>query len=422
MLYRITRPIARIAFKVYFRKIYLINRENLPKDKPVILAANHPSAFLEPCILATILPRSLYFLARGDLFDKPFYAKMLYSWHIVPIFRFSDGYRKVRQNADTFDACYKALSERKAIMIMVEGSTEEVFRLRGPLKKGAARIAFGAIERHPRLDVQIVPLGVNFTNPNRFRSQAHFAIGQPILVSEYMDDYQENPQTAVRDLTEELENRLRPKMIHIEEERDEHLTKELMQMFRNGEKRFSWPVMSADSSPLAAQIEIAEHVNQMEEEEKREWEEQIADYSKLLEQDGLSDLGVAKYNAVNFSNTFILLIGFIPFLAGWLSNIIPVSIARYIVRTRVEQTEYIASVLIAASIALYIIYAFVLLIPGAFFLGWLVVPALLAVGGLGYFAVLYLDLFHKWKEALKVNRLPHEEKEALIRKREGLLI
>ncbi|MFK7806382.1 MAG: hypothetical protein AB8F74_01150, partial [Saprospiraceae bacterium] len=63
MLYRITRPFAQIAIRTTFRKIYFTNEERIPWDKPVILAINHPTIFIEPCLLATHLDEPLHFLA-----------------------------------------------------------------------------------------------------------------------------------------------------------------------------------------------------------------------------------------------------------------------------------------------------------------------------------------------------------------------
>jgi len=80
LTYRIVRPLARIALKTYFSKIYLNGLD--------------PSAFLEPCILATTLPRPLHFMVRGDLFQKPIYSAMLMSLHMIPMFRLKDiGYK-----------------------------------------------------------------------------------------------------------------------------------------------------------------------------------------------------------------------------------------------------------------------------------------------------------------------------------------
>ena len=91
MLYRLVRPLATLCFLVSYRKIYFSHSENIPKDKPVILAINHPTMFLEPCLLACFLDHSLHFLARGDVFSNAFYKKLLASLHILPIFRLKDG-------------------------------------------------------------------------------------------------------------------------------------------------------------------------------------------------------------------------------------------------------------------------------------------------------------------------------------------
>ena len=73
MIYSFVRPIAAYALKIFFRKIYFTNRDRIPKGKPLILAINHPTAFIEPCILACFLPIKLHFLVRGDLFKKPLF-------------------------------------------------------------------------------------------------------------------------------------------------------------------------------------------------------------------------------------------------------------------------------------------------------------------------------------------------------------
>ncbi|MBK8490844.1 MAG: 1-acyl-sn-glycerol-3-phosphate acyltransferase [Saprospirales bacterium] len=90
MLYPITRPLAKIALSVFFRKLFLSGMENVDWNKPVILAANHPSAFIEPCILACWLPKPLHFMVRGDLFLKPVSNWVLRDLNMIPMFRMSD--------------------------------------------------------------------------------------------------------------------------------------------------------------------------------------------------------------------------------------------------------------------------------------------------------------------------------------------
>ncbi|MBK8505414.1 MAG: 1-acyl-sn-glycerol-3-phosphate acyltransferase [Saprospiraceae bacterium] len=122
MLYNILRPIAATLFKIYFRKIYLIDGEKLPLTGPVLLSSNHPMAFAEACLLACFLQRPLYFLVRGDVFKK--------GWHWffrgtnqIPIYRFKDGFSNMRRNKESFTRAHDALSEGKTILIFSEGNT-----------------------------------------------------------------------------------------------------------------------------------------------------------------------------------------------------------------------------------------------------------------------------------------------------------
>ena len=91
------------------------------------------------------------------------------------------------------------------------------------MKKGTARLAFGALEQSPDLDLHIVPVGVNYTYADRFRGDAMLDFGEPIRVQNYWDLYQENPQKAIRDLTDQLKAALSERVIHIEDAKDDAL-------------------------------------------------------------------------------------------------------------------------------------------------------------------------------------------------------
>lgn len=214
MIYHLVRPLARFILRYYYRNIDLTGLENIPKDAAVILAANHPTAFIEPCILACFQPRQLWFLARGDLFKTGLARLGLAAVNILPVFRLEDGgYEKLRNNYDTFDTCYQALSQRKAIMILAEGRCIHEKAL-SPLRKGTARLALGAMANDSTLpEVYIVPVGVNFTHAERVRDAVMVRCGEPILTSGFMDDYRNNEAAAIKSLTSHLRARLSPLIV-----------------------------------------------------------------------------------------------------------------------------------------------------------------------------------------------------------------
>lgn len=214
MVYSLVRPVARYVLRYYYRNIDLTGLENIPKNAAVVLAANHPTAFIEPCILACFQPRTLWFLARGNLFKNAFFNSLLAAVHILPVFRLEDGgYGRLKDNFGTFEACFRALSKGKAIMNLAEGRCIHEKALR-PLRKGTARLALGAMQRDATLkEVYIVPVGCNFTHADRVRDQVMIRFGEPILTSEFMDEFRGNEAIAIKNLTSHLRSRLSPLVV-----------------------------------------------------------------------------------------------------------------------------------------------------------------------------------------------------------------
>lgn len=49
--------------------------------------ANHPSAFMDPLVIATISKRPLFMLAKGILFTNPMVKWFLSGLNIIPIYK-----------------------------------------------------------------------------------------------------------------------------------------------------------------------------------------------------------------------------------------------------------------------------------------------------------------------------------------------
>ena len=289
LTYRIVRPLARIALKTYFSKIYLNGLEKIPTDKPIILAANHPSAFLEPCILATTLPRPLHFMVRGDLFQKPIYSAMLMSLHMIPMFRLKDtGYKGLKNNFSTLNISYDLLNDKEQILILAEGTTKHEKRLR-PIQKGAARMALGAIEKYPDLDVYIVPIGVNYTDILNYRSEVMLQIGDPISIQANIGDGNENTAKIIKKVTAQLKERLEKLVIHIDQKEDEELCEVLFEFYRNNYPSPNFPVQSDNPKPLEKAIWVAEKINKLATTQKKDLAEKVAKYQHDLTKHNLVD-------------------------------------------------------------------------------------------------------------------------------------
>ncbi|MEM9836233.1 MAG: 1-acyl-sn-glycerol-3-phosphate acyltransferase [Bacteroidota bacterium] len=234
MLYYLARPIARYVLRYYYRHIDITGLENIPTNGPVIFAANHPTAFIEPCILACFQERELHFLARGDLFKNRLATWALHRLHILPVFRLQDGgYGKLKENYQTFAACNRALSAGKAVMILAEGRCIHEKRLR-QIRKGTGRIALSSLAADPNLsDIPIVPIGVNFTHPDKMRSTVMIRCGAPLSTRQYLADYQQTENIGVRKLTDDLRKALSPLVIQIPSREQDDLAEAIFTLSRS---------------------------------------------------------------------------------------------------------------------------------------------------------------------------------------------
>jgi glycerol-3-phosphate O-acyltransferase/dihydroxyacetone phosphate acyltransferase len=405
MLYHLVRPLATVALKIFFRKISITNMERVPSNRPVILAVNHPTAFMEPCILACTLDRPLYFLVRGDVFAQPFYAAVLKAFHMLPMYRLKDrGYKFVKENFQTLDACFDALHENKTIMILAEGTTKAEKRLR-PIKKGTARLAFGVLDKYPDMeDVYVVPVGVNFDYMDRFRAEVMIDFGVPIQVRDYYEVYQTNNAEGTDRFTEELSGRMRALIVSVENESDDTLAEQLLVMERS-RRRFSlWPVLGNNAELLRQEQAVADFVNQLSSQDNAALTDRCGRYFEALQKAGISDRAVAESKKDSLAEKLFLMAGMPVFVVGFIFNYLPARLARYIVDKQIESVEFYAPVMLVVAMGAYLLYY------GGWWLalGWqgMWILPLLAIAG--YLSVLYKDFFQVWNHRRKWALLPED--------------
>lgn len=419
MLYHFIKPIVTLALWLFYRKIYVSNAQHVPKNKPVVLAANHPTGFIEPCILACYLEPSLHFLVRGDLFKNPFYIRLMRSLNLLPLYRAKDrGLAFVKTNLETFDFCYQALSEKKTVLILAEGSAEHEKRLR-PLKKGTGRLAFGTLEKYPILeDVYIVPVGVNYTYAEKPRSEVMIDFGQAILAKDYLKDAQTNPNQATNDLLEELRQELEARIVIIEQEKDEELTEYLLQLDRTERPRH----FSKDSKqPLLYEKHIADRVNQMEEPAKQQLLQLAKPYFERLKSLQISDKTLVQKSASTLMSYWLLLIGLPIFVTGYVLNAAPILLGKSIADKRVRRIEFYTSVWLAVAIGAYLIYWLLGLILLLIFVKPIWLLSLIVAPLLGIFALHYREFYTNVMEITRANSLNQTEKVALLQQRQAIL-
>jgi 1-acyl-sn-glycerol-3-phosphate acyltransferase len=147
-----------------------------------LLACNHPNSFLDATILAALFKHDIYSLARGDVFKKPFYSKILRRLRMLPIYRDTEGAGNLGINYHTFDECKKVFRENGIVLIFSEARCLNEWRLR-PLKKGTARLAFSSWRE--KIALQVLPVGINYSSFRRFSKNVFINFGEVITIDEF---------------------------------------------------------------------------------------------------------------------------------------------------------------------------------------------------------------------------------------------
>jgi glycerol-3-phosphate O-acyltransferase/dihydroxyacetone phosphate acyltransferase len=88
---------------------------------------------------------------------------------------------------DTYGAVFERLNQGGCIGVFPEGGSHDRTDFL-PLKAGFSLMALGAMAAHPDLKVQLVPVGLSYFHPHKFRSRAVIEFGAPIIADQSLVD------------------------------------------------------------------------------------------------------------------------------------------------------------------------------------------------------------------------------------------
>jgi len=216
------RLVVKACLHLYFRKIKIDGKENIPHDRPIILVANHQNALIDPLMLATHTRLNPFFLTRASVFKNPIAAKLLDFIRMLPVYRVRDGFSTIQQNQQIFDKTYEILNKNGTVIIFAEGSHSLVRNLR-QLSKGFTRMAFGLKEKYPDSTPVILPVALNYSAHRRSGSRVHLEFGKAIEV--------DMPNSQSGKLTKSVERALYKLVVEIPNEKYEE---NLQNLINNG--------------------------------------------------------------------------------------------------------------------------------------------------------------------------------------------
>ncbi|MCB2207509.1 MAG: 1-acyl-sn-glycerol-3-phosphate acyltransferase [Bacteroidetes bacterium] len=314
--------------KIFYRKIDILNIQNIPKKGHLIFTPNHQNALMDALAVLCTVDRRTVFLARSDIFKKPIVASILYFLKILPIYRIRDGYELLKKNKEIFQKTTDVITnDRCALVILPEGNHAGVRRLR-PLKKGFARIAFQTEEANNySLDIHIVPVGIDYEDYQAFRSHLVLNFGKPIPVSRFYNSYQDNPAIGINTIKDALASKIKPLIIHIESE-------DYYDLFHWSRKIYTNQLNTPEKSSLPFQQKLVKKLQSFltdQPEKMALLDKQVKDYKVRLEEFGLDaydQIKKKKFTSL-FSKSILLLLLSPLFLYGFLNNIIPYQLTKW---------------------------------------------------------------------------------------------
>ena len=171
--------IVRVLLYFNYKKIEIHGLENIPSGR-VIFVGNHQNGLIDPLLIAAFNKKPTTFYTRASVFNNPIVSRILHYLGLLPIFRFRDGGRNLRNNIELFEKGADALLEKgEAIALFPEGNHGAKRQIR-PLKKGVIRLIETIYQKDSSEEVFLVPVGFNYLKLTKFKDEVSVRFGKPI--------------------------------------------------------------------------------------------------------------------------------------------------------------------------------------------------------------------------------------------------
>lgn len=399
MLYHFLKAIIGLGIRLYYREIRVKNRERLEHDGPLIILSNHPNTLMDAWMVGYTCKKRINYMAKATFFNTPLKMWFLRGLGLVPINRASEGRTKNVSNADSFEHCYRLLEDGKTLVIFPEGTSFHERQLR-ELKSGAARIAMEVLKRNQgNLNLRIVPIGLVYSEPEKFRSSVLVNIGEAIDPREFLEEYETDLLKTTRKVTEVFRERMESLLVGAHSTDFDALAQELTTLL-------SSDYIPSDEKGVEKDVELMKRIFAGLEKIQLEQPELLTEINNLVyrirwrleKYEIKSDFLDRRYKPLMFArqltySVLFLLFGFPFYVFGFVHNYVQYKLVDLLALRLVKDVEYYAPVAVLLSILIYPLtyYGFISLVDhyvGLIFWQWL--TYLLLMPTMGLFAWVYL--------------------------------
>lgn len=423
MLYELLKPLTKKYYSVYYKFGYN-TLENVTKNIPLVISPNHTNGFIDPVVIACNADPKVRFFARGDVFKGRLVQKILDDMNISPMYRLQEGYSEIKKNNKSFEECRDLLSRNKSVLLFPEAICVPEKRLQ-PLKKGLSRIVFQTEEVYNfEKNVVVLPVGIHYSNAQKFRSDLFLNFGKPINLKDYKLLYEDNKVKAINLFTRHLEKEMRHLLIHVDNKHNDELVEGVYEVYLQQWMKEKGREVGNVQKRFESRKEIVEMINRYDKdhhEDLKLMKERIAIYLKKLKKYDLRDhllhpetiekSGVGKF----FYEFLVLWFGFPFYVIAVMIHGLPLYIAKHFADAKIKKAEFYASMRVNIGMLLWALFiAIQLVIVGVvsgswFFLAFFLIGATL----LGKFALGYYSLRKKIRGRWGLLRLVRKNRNAV---------
>ncbi len=365
MLYSILKILLQITVRGFFRSITIRNKELIPNNGPLMVLVNHPSTFMDPIVVATMLNRTVFFLGKGVLFNNKIGAWLLPKFNVIPIYRQTDDPALMFKNKKIFIKCFEHLEKNGVLLMFPEGTSVTERRLR-QIKTGAARIALGAeAQNNFELGVNIITIGLNYANPHKYNRDLYINIGEPILVNDYKEKYAIDEHSATEELTDKIRKQLENLIIAIEDTTIDELVNNIETIYKyklSKELGINKKDKDADFILTKNIIETVNYYVQNEPQRVAILSKRIQDYLKSISRLGLKETDIARnennksFIGNNIKYLLIIILGFPFYVYGLINNYLTYFIPGRIAKIISNSIEYRGAISMVGGMFTFLIF------------------------------------------------------------------
>ncbi|MCX6221615.1 MAG: 1-acyl-sn-glycerol-3-phosphate acyltransferase [Bacteroidia bacterium] len=358
--YDALRVYVRFAFWLTHKRVIITGRELIPKDQPIIFAANHQNALMDPLALVCTNPLQTLWLARADIFKSKFAKPILKFMKMLPIYRIRDGKENLNNNEEVFNQVTQVLENGGSIALFPEAAHSGKRQML-PHKKAIPRIALEAEAKNNfQLGLRIVPVGIYYDHYWNFNRTLMVQYGESIGISGYKERYAGNSQNAMISLRDEIHSILLPLTMQID-------STQYYQDYENirmvaGEEYSNYHFFSNNSwlQQFHSDQELVQKIEKLEIEQTDNFDllrKKTAVYIGGLKKFGYSDLQLVKAGRVGFFKLLVQFCGTLlslPFLAaGFLVCVLPYALPRIVLTRKVKDPAFKSTFIFVSGLLLF---------------------------------------------------------------------